>query len=375
MIQNMFLILAVSVGSYIFILTCSNLLFLKLKTRNASITEGPLISVCIPVRNEQHSIGACIESLLDQSYENYEILLVDDNSTDETWNIINSYAQKHRLIRAIKGKPLPESWNGKPYAMSQLVKEAKGQFILFTDADTNHCKDSISFAYTNLITHKKDLLSGYPRQCARSKLTSIIVSAMNFNLFSITPLWVQYHLNLPALSLAIGQFLFVRSSSLQESDVFSQIRKTITDDIHIARILSKQGFGQLFLDVSSVVSCRMYDSPREAYSGISRNIIDFFDNHSFLLILVIPLAFLCFLAPSLCLAVYLLQGIMIPSLLIVASLLPSISWGILLWHLRYPKIVCLLFPFTLLFIISMCLKGVYTFCTGKGFLWKGRYIR
>ena len=102
----------------------------------------------IPARNEERNICRCLDSLLQQTYQDYEILELDDQSTDRTWPILSRYAQDHPdRVQAVLGKPLPEAcWNGKAHAMHQLAHLARGEYLLFTDADTVHSSDSISWA-------------------------------------------------------------------------------------------------------------------------------------------------------------------------------------------------------------------------------------
>ena len=106
--------------------------------------NNPLISVLIPARNEEDNIDKCLMSLMDQDYRNIEILVLDDNSTDNTSEIIKRISKTYKNIKFIKGKPLHEGWTGKNYACYQLYKESKGKYLFFTDADTIHNKRSIS---------------------------------------------------------------------------------------------------------------------------------------------------------------------------------------------------------------------------------------
>ena len=106
---------------------------------NSTIKDFPFISVLIPARNEEKVIKQCIESLINQQYPTYEIIVLDDNSTDETLNILESLCLKYpEKLKVVQGKPLPKDWMGKNYACHQLSLLANGEFLIFTDADTIH---------------------------------------------------------------------------------------------------------------------------------------------------------------------------------------------------------------------------------------------
>ena len=124
------------------------------------VSEGPTVSVIIPARNEEASLGACLRSLTTQTGIPYEILVVDDGSTDHTRAIAQSFAS----VRVIDPGPLPEGWTGKNNAVTAGAHEAKGDWLLFTDADTVHRPGSLAKAVAEAKQQKADLLSYSPEQ-------------------------------------------------------------------------------------------------------------------------------------------------------------------------------------------------------------------
>src|SRR5947208_949111 len=115
--------------------------------------ELPFISVVIPARNEEGKIARCLESLAKQNYPNYEILVIDDRSTDRTGDIIAEIAARYPHIKPLKGKENPDGWIGKCNALNEAVAHASGEWIVFTDADTCHfpnsLRDSVTYALSN----------------------------------------------------------------------------------------------------------------------------------------------------------------------------------------------------------------------------------
>ncbi|MHB1253047.1 MAG: glycosyltransferase family 2 protein, partial [Candidatus Humimicrobiaceae bacterium] len=120
----------------------NNVLFKNInnfKLPESILKSPPLVSVLIPARNEEKNIRRILNSMIKQDYPNLEILVLDDGSTDETSQIVEKFAEKDSRVRLIKGGPLPKGWKGKCYACHQLSKVAKGEYFVFTDADTLHC--------------------------------------------------------------------------------------------------------------------------------------------------------------------------------------------------------------------------------------------
>jgi chlorobactene glucosyltransferase len=118
---------------YFLFLSASNVLWLRLSSHYPRIRRGRMVSVLIPARDEEKNIGACIDSLLVQSYANYEIVVLDDQSNDGTWGVIEEYARRFPgRVRAIRGEPLPpRGWSGKTHAMQQLAGYARGDYLMF----------------------------------------------------------------------------------------------------------------------------------------------------------------------------------------------------------------------------------------------------
>src|SRR4030042_634333 len=114
-----------------------NLKALRRPRRNSVLpASAPLVSVLVPARNEEENIEACLQSLQKQDYPNFEVLVLDDNSRDRTAEIVSRIAASSNRIQLLRGSPLPHGWAGKPFACYQLAQEAKGEWLLFVDADT-----------------------------------------------------------------------------------------------------------------------------------------------------------------------------------------------------------------------------------------------
>ncbi len=227
---------------YFLVLSISNVVWLRLSSHEPRLRRGRKVSVLVPARNEETNIRPCIDSLLEQTYSNYEIIVLDDQSTDGTWDIVARYAERFPgRVRAVRGAPLSEGWLGKPHAMQQLAEAATGEYLMFTDADTVHGNESIAWAVTNLEFHKADCLSGYVFQEMNTLGEQFIVPATYIMSAMLLPLWLIAAVPAPGLSFAIGQLLLFRRSAFESVDGYAQVRGEISDDLAIARALEEGG--------------------------------------------------------------------------------------------------------------------------------------
>ena len=145
-------------------ITLSNLRYLRHLPGYPPITSHPRFSVLVPARNEESNIGNCVQGLLAQDYPDFQIVVLDDNSTDRTWEILQSYASKDSRLKLIKGKPLPDDWLGKHWACHQLADQADGEYLLFVDADTLHEPCMLKKSASAMLTERADLISALPCQ-------------------------------------------------------------------------------------------------------------------------------------------------------------------------------------------------------------------
>ena len=141
------------------ILGVINLIFIKKPIVYSQNNISSLVSVLIPARNEEGNIKRCLYSLIDQSYKNLEIIVLDDDSDDQTYSIVKDISKNFSSIKLIKGERKLNGWTGKNWACHQLSKFAKGDFLLFIDADTKLQKNTISETVSEMNNNDVDLIS------------------------------------------------------------------------------------------------------------------------------------------------------------------------------------------------------------------------
>ncbi|MBN1836608.1 MAG: glycosyltransferase [Spirochaetales bacterium] len=370
-------ILLVLGSFYFFFLAASNIIWLRLSSRKPRRTSGKKISVLIPARNEEANIARCLDSLVDQTYENYEIIVLDDQSTDATWGIISDYAQRYpTLIRAVPGRPLPpQGWHGKPHAMQQLTDLATGDYFLCTDADTVHAPDSVAWAVTNLEWHRVDFVSGYVSQDLHSFGEAIIVPAMYIMTAVIMPIWLIAATRTPLLSFAIGQFIVVRREAYEAIGGYAAVSGQISDDIYLARKLRGAGFRTIFLDVQKQVACRMYDGYRASFNGIAKNVSDFMDRKMLSIASASLATLFFFLLPAALLVPYLLVGNPYTRLVAVSVILFQLTWACVLYDRGLKWYVPFLYPLVFVHVLLMMWRGYGQLTWGTGMVWKGRVVK
>ena len=135
---------------YTFIVSISNFFYLRQIKTNSISFEEPKISILIPCRNEEDNVENVINSMVNQTYENIEVILLDDSSTDNTAEIISKLSKKFSKVRYVTGLELEKGWIGKNWACHQLTKIANGDYFLFCDADVVYDKDLVRDSIANL---------------------------------------------------------------------------------------------------------------------------------------------------------------------------------------------------------------------------------
>ena len=189
----------------------------------------PKVSIILPARNEEDYISRCLDSLIEQDYENYEIIVIDDSSEDSTGKIISEYAKKQSKIIPVSARPKPEGWMGKNWACMEGYKKTTGELLLFTDADTNHSKNVISLAVAHLISHNLDALSVIPKMLTFDFWTNItlpMISTFLHTRFS------ALNINNPSKKTGyfFGSFFILKKNTYEEVGMHEGVKQEIIED-------------------------------------------------------------------------------------------------------------------------------------------------
>ena len=159
-----------------------------LGNKNSYYDIMPKVSIIVPVRNEEKYISKCLDSLLNQNYPNFEIIVINDFSSDGTWDIIQRYKENYgQSLKAINSVPRPDGWIGKSWACYQGYLKATGDTFMFTDADTIHSQNALSLAVGHLINQKLDAITAIPRLVCEdfwTKITLPVVWSISYVRYS-----------------------------------------------------------------------------------------------------------------------------------------------------------------------------------------------
>jgi chlorobactene glucosyltransferase len=354
-----------------------NLRSLRRPSPDATLCRpAPFISVLIPARDEEANIGNCLDSLRKQDYPNFEILVLDDNSTDNTSIVIDRIAATDSRIQRFTGKPLPKGWAGKPFACYQLAKKARGSWFLFVDADTIHDPNMLRSMISLADEVRPSLLSGFPRQLATSLVQKIAIPVLYFVILSCFPLWWLQRCNKP--SLAIGQFLLFPRDEYWRFGGHAAVKSRILEDVWLGIEVNRIGGRHLAVDLSPMVSCHMYNSLGGMWIGFSKWIYSVASLSWMALVGLLVAGYIFFLAPFYWLSNELLmiqdQSGRINILIFQVAMVLGMRW-IADSHFKESFISTLLHPIGFLFLILVVLNSLTQRITGSGVRWKERLYK
>lgn len=336
----------------------------------------PKVSVLVPARNEELNIGHCVESLLNQDYPNYEVLALDDHSTDRTGEILAGLAANDPRLRILAGQPLPQGWIGKNWACHQLAEAAEGDLLLFIDADTAHAPKTLSQSASVLLSKNLGMLTALPRQLVLTWGERLIVPVLYFCLMVFLPLPLAYRLRLPVFSAAIGQFMLFRRSAYDRIGGYAAVRAHGADDLALARQVKTYNLPWRLADGSGHTSTRMYRDFRQAYEGFSKNLFAAFDYR------ILPFLFAwlwmgyLFFRPPIEMVITALatpENDMLLLLCAVAILESLALWALAVLPFRFPAYLFLCYLPIVFMSVWIALRSVALSLRGQT-TWKGRRI-
>jgi len=372
--NNIYFYILILASGYFFLMSLANHYEMWRFTNGPEIFDGPMVSVLIPMRNEAINAERCLNHLLNQHYKNYEILVINDNSTDNTGEILARIAAENSRVKVFTGKPLPDDWYGKPFALHQLSAHAKGDILLFTDADTIHNPSSISWAVTNMQCLKADMISGYIGQVFVKFGEIITVPLMFFLTGFIIPLFINRFSKLSWFSAAIGQYIAIKNEVFKAIGGCEAFRKKTSEDIYMSRYVKRMGYSTRFLNLTEHVKCRMYNGYRDAMEGIGKNIFDFLGKNTLVIFLMALAVVFILIFPFPLLFICIINGSPWVFHILTANILYTLTWIFMFLGQRLNWWYCFLWPLIFLNLLYMAFWSWFRTVSGKGFLWKDRKV-
>lgn len=237
---------------------------------------GPLISVLVPARNEERRIEGCLRSLLSQRYTPFEVIAIDDGSTDRTAAIISSLAKEDPRLLPVQAGPLPAGWVGKNHALWCGVRRARGDWLLFTDADTVHCPEALAKAFAFARIRGLDMCSMTCHQQVLSFWERVVQPVVYGLLDAWFPLDEVGSPTSP-LAAATGTYLLIRREVYNAVGGHRRVAGEILEDVALARLVKGAGHRMAFADGADLYAARMYSSLQEIRRGWGKNLFALVD--------------------------------------------------------------------------------------------------
>lgn len=309
-----------------------------------------LVSVIIPARNESAVIETVVTSVLASAYRPIEVLVIDDRSTDDTAARVGELARRDPRLRLIAGEELPPGWYGKPWACLQGYRAARGDLLLFTDADTRHTPELLGRAVGALRETGADLLTIAPRQRCETFWERIVMPQIWLLLgVRYHPARVN-HSRRPRDVIANGQFILMPRASYEAVGTHEAVRGDVAEDLALAQAVVGRGGRLHFAFAERLMETRMYQGLGALIEGWSKNVY-LGGRRSFpeepvlraLVPVILALAFCFWLTPPSALVFGVLAGAPAPSA-IVATGLGALFWCLICFGMQIPAIYGLGYP-------------------------------
>ena len=238
---------------------------------NDTITKAPTVSIIVPARNEEANIAACLESLAIQTGVPFEIIVVDDHSTDRTQDIAGSFSPRYDNVRVIEAAPLPANCTGKNNAVSTGARAARGEWLLFTDADTVHLPGSLARAIAEVKQFNADMLSYSPEQIAITFWEMAILPVVFAELARQYPPTKVSDPQSP-IAAANGQYILIRREAYDAIGGHAAVANEILEDVALARLVKQSGRKLRFRYAADAVRTRMYRNFAQLREGWTKNL-------------------------------------------------------------------------------------------------------
>ncbi len=355
--------------------------FLKPAGRAEGVGEAPLVSVLVPARNEEGRVLAeCVRSILGQDYGNFEVVAVNDRSTDATGAMLRSLASDDPRLRVLEGAETPEGWLGKPHALQQALGDSRGGWILSTDADIIFHRSALRTAVEYARRHSADALTLVPRFEAVSFWERVFIPVWDWGALILFPVDLVNHPRSP-LAMGLGGFFLMRREALERVGGFAAVRADVLDDMRLAGALKDSGARMRAEHAPGLVRTRMYTGLAELWESAAKNWFAILGFSIPMTLLMLAWILFVVVLPAALAAVSLVmlaagegggpwRQLFVPSFLswaMSASLLALVNR-----RAGVPAVYALTTPLGWLLSCAVMVGSAYGVLSGRGLVWKGR---
>lgn len=337
-------------------------------------TNQTFVSILVPARNEAHRVlEKSISSMLDQTYKDYELIILNDRSTDDTQKILEKLKTRNPKLKIVEGVEPETDWLGKPHALKQAFENSSGEWILTADADIIFAPETLQTVVAYAEENDFDALTLIPQQIFGSFWEKLFMPVFGWFCLLAMPL---HRVNDPNRkeSMGVGNFFMFRRASLEKIGGFESVKSEVAEDLKLAEILKSKKY-KLRIDYAEFIETRMYSGFWEIWEGFTKNLFSgmkfsiaktVFGSVSILLFGVLPpfLVLVFFVVGNYklffpCLAIYILQSLIF--------IFINLKW-------RGKLFYALLTPIGLALFVAILINSTLKILSGKGVVWKGRAI-
>jgi len=339
--------------------------------RSAGLQPAPQVSLLIPARNEEASIGTAVESALACTGVDLEVIVMDDRSEDRTAEIVQAIAARDPRVRLLSGTPLPDGWCGKQFACDQLARHASHEWLVFMDADVRLEPDALARMAGFMHGGGAALASGVPRQITATFLERLLLPLIHFVLLGFLPMGRMRRSTKPGYAAGCGQLFIARRDAYEAAGGHSSVKASLHDGIQLPRAFRRAGFSTDLFDATNIARCRMYRNASEVWRGLGKNATEGLGSPG----LIGPMTLLLAggqILPVALVAHSLLTGSAALPVALLAAILAWLPRIVAARHFDQSALGALLHPLGVLLLLAIQWEALLRKFSGAPMRWKGR---
>lgn len=329
----------------------------------------PAVTIVVAARDEAAGIETAMRSLLALDYSVLEVIAVDDRSSDGTGEILDRLAAVDQRLKVRHVQGLPAGWLGKNHALALGAREARGELILFTDADVEFAPQALRTAVAILEEERLDHLALAPRLRLPGALLAACVAYFGRQFYVFLRPWRAREPSSPAY-IGVGAFNLLRASAYRAVGGHERIALRPDDDVKLGKLVKLAGLRQDLRHAPDALCVTWYSTVRELVSGLEKNVLAGLDYHGALGLAGLAALLAVEGAPWLVLAAGDPQGFL-PAL--AAILVEVCTLSAILREARSAKLAALLAPAAALVVVYACARSILLTYARGGIVWRGTF--
>lgn len=341
--------------------------------RLASVPLGnetlPKVSIIIAAKDEEISIEKCVESLFQLDYPDYELIVVNDRSTDKTGEILSALSQRYPQLVVETIHELPKGWLGKNHALVHGARRAKGEWLLLTDGDVIFERSALRRAVSLAERNKRDHLPVMPHILEGSFWYNLALPIFVFYFLSYMRPWAAKNPKSKSY-MGVGGFNLVRRSVYERVGTHEKIKLRPDEDVRLGELLKRAGASQEAVTGKEMAKVQWYFTFRELCVGLEKNVLAGIDYRSGMLFLLLIAGFLFHIFPFV--ALFTTAGTTFQVFLATFVLQLIGMWDLDRFYLNRPQGVPL-FPLGVALYLFVIVRAVTITLSKGGVEWRGTF--